>query len=82
MATVEDLLTALNAADPTRLRAALGPDGKRLVLTDLTADNGGTFAVSSAVGGTLAEDLGLTTTAGGRRADRAAHREWPARTAA
>lgn len=63
--TVDDLLSALNAADPTRLRAEIGPDGKRLVLTDLTADNGGTFAVTSAVGGTLAEDLGLTATAAG-----------------
>ena len=63
--TVGDLLDALNAADPTRLRAELGPDGNRLVLTDLTTDNGGTFSVASALGGTLAEDLGLTSTAAG-----------------
>jgi flagellar hook-associated protein 2 len=63
--TVDDLVSALNAADPTRLNAAIGPDGKRLVLTDLTTDSGGTFSVASAVGGTLAEDLGLTTTAAG-----------------
>lgn len=63
--TVDDLVSALNAADPTRLRAEIGADGKRLVLTDLTAAGGGTFSVTSAVGGTLAEDLGLTTTAVG-----------------
>lgn len=61
--TVGDLVDALNAADPDRLSAEIGGDGKRLVLNDLTADNGETFTVSSGVGGTLAEDLGLTTTA-------------------
>lgn len=61
--TVGDLVDALNAADPDRLSAEIGGDGKRLVLTDLTADTGETFTVSSGVGGTLAEDLGLTTTA-------------------
>ncbi|MFW6170443.1 MAG: flagellar filament capping protein FliD [Planctomycetota bacterium] len=63
--TVENLLDALNAADPDRLSAELAADGKRLVLNDLTADDGGTFTVSSGVAGTLAEDLGLTTTASG-----------------
>ncbi|MHB8951740.1 MAG: flagellar filament capping protein FliD [Pirellulaceae bacterium] len=63
--TVGKLLDALNAADPARLHAQLSSDGKRLVLTDLTSDAGATFAVSSAMGGTLAEDLGLTTTAAG-----------------
>ena len=56
--TVGDLVDALNAADPARLQAALSSDGKRLVLTDLTTSTGGTFSVSSALGGTLAEDLG------------------------
>lgn len=63
--TVGDLLDALNSADSARLSAEISGDGKRLVLNDLTADNGGTFSVSSGVGGTLAEDLGLTTTAAG-----------------
>ncbi len=63
--TFGDLLDTLNAADPTRLTAAISADGKRLVLTDLTADSGGTFAVSSGTGGTLAEDLGLTGVAAG-----------------
>jgi flagellar hook-associated protein 2 len=60
--TVGDLLDALNAADPTRLRAELSADGDRLVLTDLTAGSG-TFSISSAIGGTVAEDLGLTAPA-------------------
>ncbi len=63
--TVGGLLDALNAADPTRLRAELGADGTRLVFTDLTSDNGGTFAVTSMPGGALAEKLGLDTTAAG-----------------
>jgi flagellar hook-associated protein 2 len=58
-----DLLKALNAADPDRLHAGIAADGTRLVLTDLTTDAGGTFSVSSASGGTLAEDLGLTQSA-------------------
>jgi flagellar hook-associated protein 2 len=61
--TVGDLLDTLNAVDPARLRAELSSDGSRLVLTDLTAGTGGTFRIASAVGGTLAEDLGLTTNA-------------------
>ncbi len=63
--TLGDLLDALNAADPARLQAELSSDGERLVLTDLTSGSGGTFAVSSALGGTLAEDLGLTGSAAG-----------------
>ena len=65
ISTFGDLLDALNAADPARLSAEISSDGKRLVLTDLTADSGGTFSVSSAAGGTLAEDLGLTGSAAG-----------------
>lgn len=57
------LLNALNAADPTRLRAEVGSDGRRLVLTDLTTDQGGAFSVASSLGGSLAEDLGLTRSA-------------------
>ena len=43
--TVGDVLTAINAASPTKLSAAISADGKRLVLTDHTT-GGGTFAVS------------------------------------
>lgn len=70
--TIGELLATLNAADPARLRAAISADGSRIELTDLTADNGGTFAVSSLNGSRAAEDLGLTAAAtgdtiGGRR---------------
>lgn len=62
--TLGDLLTTLNEADPTKLRAQISADGDRIVLTDLTT-GGGSFSVASAVGGTLAEDLGLTGAASG-----------------
>ena len=63
--TLGELLTTINEADPTRLHADISPDGDRIVLTDLTSDTGGTFAVSNTTGGSLAEDLGLTGTATG-----------------
>lgn len=63
--TVGELLETLNAADPTRLKADLSADGDRLKLTDLTTDDGGTFVVANSLGGTVAEELGLTGTASG-----------------
>ncbi|WP_254513169.1 flagellar filament capping protein FliD [Anatilimnocola floriformis] len=63
--TLGDLINTINEADPTKLRAEISADGDRIVLTDLTTDTGGTFAVSSTSGGSLAEDLGLTGTATG-----------------
>jgi flagellar hook-associated protein 2 len=63
--TLGDVLDRINAADPARLQASISADGKRIVLTDLTASSGGTFAVSSPFAGTAAEELGLTTTAAG-----------------
>ena len=45
--TVGGALTAINAASPTKLSAAISADGKRLVLTDHTS-GGGTFAVTDA----------------------------------
>lgn len=62
--TLGDVITAINAAVPTKLSAAIGGDGNRLTLTDLTT-GGGTFAVTNAIGGTAADDLGLTTAASG-----------------
>ena len=62
--TLGDLLTTLNEADPTKLRAAISADGDRIILTDLTS-GGGSFSVASAAGGSLAEDLGLTGAASG-----------------
>ena len=63
--TLGDLLATINEADPTKLQAALSADGDRIVLTDLSTDTGGTFAVSSPTGGTVAEELGLIGTAAG-----------------
>ncbi len=62
--TLGELVTTINEADPTRLRASISSDGDRLVLTDLTS-GGGSFSVQSSAGGTAAEDLGLTGTAVG-----------------
>lgn len=59
--TVGDLLTRLNAADPTRLAARISNDGQRLELEDLTSGMG-SFQISSTAGGTLAEELGLAGT--------------------
>ena len=63
--TLGDLLATINEADPDKLQAELSPDGDRIVLTDLSADTGGTFAVTSPTGGSVAEELGLTGTASG-----------------
>lgn len=62
--SIGELLQTINEADPTRLKASLDASGDRIVLTDLTS-GGGTFAVSSVAGGSLAEELGLTATASG-----------------
>ena len=57
-----ELLATINAADPARLSAQISATGDTIELTDLTS-GGGTFAVSSLFGGSVAEDLGLTSTA-------------------
>ncbi|HZN35319.1 MAG TPA: flagellar filament capping protein FliD, partial [Pirellulaceae bacterium] len=57
--TLGNLLDRINAADPAKLAARISADGKRIELEDLTA-GGGAFAVTSPVGGSLAEELGLT----------------------
>src|SRR5690606_18472803 len=63
--TLGEVLSVLNAADPTRLRAEIGPDGDRILLTDLTADNGGTFEVVALNGSQAAADLGFAVAASG-----------------
>ena len=63
--TIGDIIERINAADPARLQAAISADGKRIELTDLTTNGGGTFAVTSSVGGHAAEELGLTAAASG-----------------
>lgn len=62
--TVGELVAAINEADPSRLAARVSAGGDRLELEDLTTGTG-TFSVSSPLGGTAAEDLGLTTSASG-----------------
>jgi len=63
--TLADVLATLNAADPARLKAEIAADGERIVLTDLTADNGGTFTITGLNDSRVLEDLGLTTSASG-----------------
>lgn len=63
--TLGELLATLNAAAPGKLQAAVAPDGDRLLLTDLTADAGYTFAVTALNGSKAAADLGLLTSSGG-----------------
>ena len=60
--TIADVLATINAADPSKLEARLSVDGDRIELVDLTS-GGGSFTVSSLIGGSVAEDLGLTRTA-------------------
>ncbi len=62
--TLGDLLRVLNAAAPSRLKAAISSDGDRIELTDLTSGSGD-FTVRSAFGGTLAESLGLDASTAG-----------------
>jgi flagellar hook-associated protein 2 len=63
--TLGEILQTINEVDPVRLKAEIGPDGDRLILTDLSTDNGGTFAVTDPFDGATAEKLGLTQTAAG-----------------
>lgn len=63
--TLGDLLTTINEADPSKLKAEFSADGDHVVLTDLSSDTGGAFAVTSPTGGSVAEELGLTGTASG-----------------
>lgn len=60
--TLGQIVDAINAADETKLTAAISADGNRLELTDLTSGSGA-FEVSGT--GTLAEDLGLDQSASG-----------------
>lgn len=62
--TLGDVLTAINAADPSKLTASISSDGNRIELHDLTSGVG-TFAVTDVGVGTAADDLGLTKAAAG-----------------
>lgn len=63
--TLADVLATLNAAAPARLKAELAPDGDRILLTDLSTDNGGTLAVAALNGSQALADLGLDKAASG-----------------
>lgn len=62
--TLSDVLEAINAADPTRLSAAISGDGNRLELTDLTGGSGD-FEVANAVTGSAATELGIAGSTAG-----------------
>lgn len=57
--TIGDIIDTLNAADPTRLSAALSVDGSGIEITDLTADAGASFGVTALFGSAALNDLGL-----------------------
>jgi flagellar hook-associated protein 2 len=58
--TISEALSAINAADPAKLRAELA--GSTIKLTDLTA-GGTSFALTAVNGSQALEDLGLTNAA-------------------
>ncbi len=62
--TLGEIVDRINAADPTRLQAALSADGKRLEIVDLTSGSA-EFSVSNGVGSEVATQLGLTESASG-----------------
>ncbi len=57
--TLEDMLATINAVAPDKLRAEIAPDGDRLLLTDLTADGGHAFKLTSEFNSKALVDLGL-----------------------
>ena len=68
LGTAEDLgdvLTALNAANPTKLSAAHGTGRQSTPSSPISPSGGSTFAVANVGSGSAATDLGLTTTATG-----------------
>ena len=58
--TLGEILDIINAQDPEKLRVEIGPDGDRLVITDLT-EGEGSFKIESAFAdvATTAESLGI-----------------------
>ncbi|MBN2580171.1 MAG: flagellar filament capping protein FliD [Pirellulales bacterium] len=60
--TLGDVLEKINAAAPGKLHAEIAPDGKRLVLTDLTAGEND-FQLQALHGSHALDDLGLNRTA-------------------
>ncbi len=62
--TLGQVLSALNSADPGKLKAAISSDGQSIQLTDLTS-GAGTFSVADLNNSQAAEDLGLNVAASG-----------------
>jgi flagellar hook-associated protein 2 len=62
--TLGDVINSINSAAAGKLTAAIGSDGNRLELKDLTTGSS-TFAVSNVGTGTAADDLGLSQPAAG-----------------
>jgi flagellar hook-associated protein 2 len=62
--TLGDILNRLNSVAPTKLKAQISADGKRIELTDLTS-GGGNFTVADSAGGSVATELGLAGTTSG-----------------
>jgi flagellar hook-associated protein 2 len=62
--TLGDVVDRINSVAPDSLKAEIGPDGDRLVITDLTGGTG-EFKAESLFGGTALHDLGLDQTASG-----------------
>lgn len=63
--TLEDVLATINAAAPDKLRAEIAPDGDRLLITDLTEDQGHAFTLNSEFNSQALADLGLSGPAEG-----------------
>ena len=63
--TLADVLNALNAAAPGKLKAAISANGQSIQLTDLTTPGSGTFSVSDLNNSQAAKDLGLNVAASG-----------------
>ena len=62
--TLGDVINSINSAAAGKLTAAIGSDGNRLELKDLTTGSS-TFAASNVGTGTAADDLGLSKPAAG-----------------
>jgi flagellar hook-associated protein 2 len=62
--TLGDILTAINAAAPTKVSATISTDGSHIEFKDLTTDSGGTFSLTDLNSSHVAADLGLGAASG------------------
>jgi flagellar hook-associated protein 2 len=60
--TIGEVIATIDAVDPAKLQARISAGGDSIELVDLTS-GASTFSATSLLGGSVAEDLGLTTTA-------------------